>query len=102
MTDHIVFDTPGTFAAKHACEDFARSCGFSVGHSQAHAPTGLMFGDYRISKWKNMNAAQRRALHATITGDGREGPVTLNIHAPCPPEAAERLRAANAARPLNG
>lgn len=102
MTDHIVFDNPGTFQAKYAAEDFARSCGFSVGSGQAHAPTGLMYGDYLVAKWKNMSAAQRRALHATITGDGREGPVTLNIHTPCPAEGAQRLRAADAARRAGG
>lgn len=102
MTDHFVFDNPGTFQARNAAEDFARSCGFSVGSGQRGAPTGLMYGDYLVAKWKNMSLAQRRALHATITGDGREGPVTLNIHTQCPPEGAERLRATNAARQADG
>lgn len=102
MSESFVFDNPGTFQAKQACEGFARSCGFSVGSGQHGAPTGLMYGDYRLAKWKNMSLAQRRSLHATITGDGREGPVTLHIHAACPPEGAGRLRAAAAARSVSG
>lgn len=29
--------------------------GFSVGRMQAHAPMGLLFGNFDIQKWRNLN-----------------------------------------------
>jgi hypothetical protein len=75
----IVFDQPGDFAAYHAACAYLRAQGFSVGHMQGPDPVGILFGDYDIQKWRNLRPADRVALHGTLEGDKRNGPVTIKI-----------------------
>lgn len=89
--DTILFAHLGTWAAKEACERFLRDRGFSIGISQAGAPRGVLFGNFGISKWRNLRQADRDGLHATVTGDGREGPLRLTVLPACPSGARERL-----------
>lgn len=89
----MVFDQQGDFQALRACEHFLRDAGFSFGSWQRGAPCGAMYGDFDISKWRNMTAAERSALHASFSGDGRDGPITLVFHPTCPAEAMARVQA---------
>ena len=40
--------------------------GFSVGRQQAHAPRGVLFGDYDIQKWRNLRPDDVDDLHGTL------------------------------------
>jgi hypothetical protein len=75
----IVFEGKDTFEAEHKAVDWCRARGISVGQMQGDAPRGLLFGDFLISKWRGMNRAEIKALHGTIDGPGRMGPVTVTI-----------------------
>lgn len=75
----IVFDRVGTFAALNDARSFLKGAGFSLGPSQRGAPIACMFGDYSVSKWQNLNHDERREVHGTLTGDGREGPLTFRL-----------------------
>lgn len=73
----IVFDQPGDFEACRAAEKWCVERGISVGDMQGPAPRGLLVGDFWIAKWRNLNAAEKRALDGRMTGDMRRGPVTI-------------------------
>ena len=74
------------FAAQRAAEKFLQDAGFSVAPSQRGSPRGIMFGRYKIAKWRNLTASERRALHGRVMG-GREGPVVVSILDTAPHEA---------------
>ncbi len=90
----IVFYAMGTWAALREAEAFLKGAGFSIGSGQRGAPTAVMFGDYLVSKWKNLNHDERRETHATLTGDNREGPLTLRLLPAAPDEAVKAIEAA--------
>ncbi|MBB4126260.1 hypothetical protein GGR77_001550 [Xanthomonas translucens] len=75
----VRFEVTGDFVALRAAEAWCRERGVSYGPQQRGAPIGLLVGDYVISKWRGMSAAERAALHGTITGDTRNGPLVLRI-----------------------
>lgn len=79
MSTKIVFDQVGTFAALYAAQDWCKANGISYGSSQAGAPTGLLRGDFAISKWRNLSTSERAELDGTMTGDFRNGPVTIDL-----------------------
>lgn len=87
----IEFKQTGTFQALYAAEAWCRENGISVGQSCATGPTGLLFGKFDwIAKWRNLTPKERAELHGTMTGDFREGPVSINmkneavqVHRPC-------------------
>lgn len=83
----LMFVEAGEFKAYYAAQDWLKVRGFSCGSGQRGAPSGILFGECAISKWKNMIIAQQRALHGELTGDHREGPVVVTIFADAP-EAA--------------
>jgi hypothetical protein len=74
-----VFDGSGDFVAVRAAEAWCATNGLSVGRMQRGDPRGLLRGDYDIQKWRNLNAAERRALSGTMTGDMRNGPVIVEL-----------------------
>ncbi|SFI35921.1 hypothetical protein [Albimonas pacifica] len=88
----VFTQAPGrAFAAYDQARDALRAAGFSIGHTQKGAPTGLLSGDVDIRKWRNLSAADRAALHGTIAGDFRNGPVRVTLLSACPAKAAHRL-----------
>ena len=80
-----VFANFGDFAATHAAEDWCRSHGISVGIMQQGSPRGLLVGEFDISKWRNMSRKEIAALHGQMIGDGRNGPVRVQLFDNCPP-----------------
>lgn len=84
------FTGAGEFEAMYAAERWLKERGFSVGRQQAHAPRGILFGDFEVAKWRNLSTEERVALHGTMTGDGRNGPITVLIfsHVPAVARAA--------------
>ena len=77
-----VFSNEGVFNAYHAACDWCVANGFSYGSMCSPFPTAIMKGDVDIAKWKNLTAKERSTVDGTITGNFREGPVTINIISP--------------------
>ena len=87
MTHAILFRAEGDFRAQHDATELLTAAGFSVGSFQAGASTGFLHGRYAVQKWRDLNAAERRGLHGTLTGDARRGPITATLHDDAPREA---------------
>ena len=75
----VRFDQTGDFAASRAAEAWCAARGISVGVSDRTHIRGLLVGSYHIAKWHNLTRKEQRACDGTITGDGRNGPLTLRI-----------------------
>ncbi|MDG9791959.1 hypothetical protein [Brucella anthropi] len=56
-----------SFTVTQRADAALRECGFSVGRMQAHSPRGILFGDFDIQKWRNLDLADREALHGQVT-----------------------------------
>jgi hypothetical protein len=69
----------GDFKALHDMLAWCAARGFSVGHLQAHEPTGILFGVFDIQKWRNLSGRDRSFLHAIANGDYRNGPITIRL-----------------------
>ncbi len=81
------FAQTGDFEANTAAEHFLEQAGFSVGTMQRGDPRGIMFGDCVISKWRNLHHLEKQAMHGQMTGNMREGPITVTIFESAPQEA---------------
>lgn len=81
------FSQKGDFEAMSAAENFLKVAGFSIGSSERGSPRGIMFGDYDISKWRHLSQSEIDDLHGRMTGDGRNGPLTVTIFEFAPQEA---------------
>lgn len=81
------FTQTGDFEATHAAEKFLKESGFSLGTTCHGLPRGIMFGDYWITKYRNLDRGQRQALHGELVGDGRNGPVTIRLFDSAPEDA---------------
>jgi len=68
------------FTALYAAEKWCRENGFSVGRHQAHAPCGLMRGDFDIQKWRNLRKDDIAALDGILLYQ-RGGPAVLHLAA---------------------
>jgi hypothetical protein len=73
------FTGANDFAAYYAAAAYLTKRGFSVGRMQGSDPIGVMYGHYDIQKWRNLSRAECAALHGTITGNKRLGPVTVTL-----------------------
>lgn len=80
----------GDFAAVWRAERLLQEHGFSVGAMQRGSPCGILFGDYSIQKWRNLNEAERAALHGVMDGD-RSSDVQIEIWDIAPLEAVAAL-----------
>ncbi len=81
------FTTEGDFSACTEAEEFLKLAGFSVGTMQRGDPRGILFGDYDIMKWRNLDKRDREALHGILVGPMRTGPVRIQIFESAPQEA---------------
>lgn len=90
-----VWHDTGDFVATHAAEDFLEHAGFSVGRTQRGERRGILFGDYDIQKWRNLNEAERQELHGVMTpgedGSYRGPGITVVIWSSAPAEAKNAL-----------
>lgn len=69
------------FQALKAAERWCIERGISYGSMQRGKPTGLLAGNFQISKWRSMTSVEQRELDGTMTGDFRNGPVHIRIKA---------------------
>ncbi len=74
-----IFDNKGTFEALHAAQSWCKENGFSFGPTCVCAPQAVLKGDWDIAKWRNLTPSERNDIDGTISGDGREGPMTVTI-----------------------
>lgn len=86
-----IFTGEGAFSALNAATAWLRSMGFSVGRMQARSPSGIMFGAYDISKWRNLSQADRAVLHGQMIA-GRAA-ASIHFSHSMPPEAVEAVKA---------
>ena len=86
----VEFNNVGTWEANRAAEAWLDARGFSVGPSQVDGPRAIWHGDCCISKWRNLSAQEKRAVHAVMEGDIRQGPVHIRLMS----GATEQARAA--------
>ncbi len=73
----VVFTQSEDFAAFHAAEAYCQERGYSVGRMCRDSPIGLKLGEWNIQKWYNLSHDNRTQLDGLITGDKRNGPVTV-------------------------
>lgn len=93
----VEFNNTGDFEACRAAESWLDSRGFSVGSMQGDEPRAIWHGDCYISKWRGLSAADKREMHASMTGDQRKGPVRITLHAAASPEARDAFQRAGPA-----
>ena len=63
--------------------DALKAVGYSIGSTQAMAPTGFKKGDCSIAKWRNLNDSDRAELDGQIIELGfRTGPVVVQFKDP--------------------
>ena len=75
-----VFDRKGSdFEAFNDACAWLKENGYSYGSMQRDEPIGIMKGDYDISKWRNMTSTEHESLDGRLTGDKRNGPITVTI-----------------------
>lgn len=74
-----IFDNQGDWAATHAAEKWCKEQSVSVGAMQRDSPRGLKRGDYSIAKWRNLSKEDAILLDGTMTGDPRNGPITIEL-----------------------
>lgn len=83
MAFEIRFEQTGTFEAWEKCQQWLTVRGYSFGITCAMSPVGVLKGDYCIAKWRNLTPKERSALDGSVSGDFRNGPLTLTLkHAP--------------------
>lgn len=90
----MTIDRPGDFAATSYAEKMLEQAGFAVGSSQRGSPRGIMFGNYHVSKWRNLRPSEIEQLHGQIIGDGRNGPLTIKIFSHAPQDAVDAFKSA--------
>lgn len=91
MAQLIRFTAFGDFVAYDQAKALLKRSGFSIGPTQRGAPTAAMYGDWAVSKWRNLRPAERTATHAIIEGDCRNGPVGISLLPACPADGRERF-----------
>lgn len=74
-----VFKAEGDFKSYYKAERFLDDNGYSYGSSDISAYVAIWKGDCYISKWRNLSSKEKSECHGLITGDHRNGPVTVTI-----------------------
>lgn len=91
------FEGIDDFEAYNKAEAFLKSAGFSIGSMCRGELTGIMYGDYRIAKWRNLTAKEKDDLHGQITSESfRNGPVVVDFYDDAPQEVIAALAKAAA------
>lgn len=75
----ITFNDTGTFQALYSAQAWCVKNGISYGSLCRGMPVGLMRGDVSIMKWSNLTTKERSQCDGTMTGEFREGPVTIEM-----------------------
>lgn len=98
MSYYKTFKADGDFGAMYAAERWLKEHGFSVGSTCRGYPRGIMFGEWDIAKWRNLDSKDVAALHGVMRGDRtgsfRGADVTIELsERDAPPDAVDAFRA---------
>lgn len=74
-----VFTGGEAFEPMRQAEDWLAENGFSVGSMQRDAPRGILKGAHDIEKWREYSKREQEQFDGLMTGDMRNGPVTVEI-----------------------
>ena len=82
MKRHAKFEGKEDFEAYNKAGKFLKENGFSYGSMERDKPIGIMYGDYNIAKWRNLDSSDRDNLHGQMTAETsfRFGPVFVDIY----------------------
>lgn len=76
----ITFESAKEWYALMLADQFLKANGYSRGDMQRGEPMGILKGDYRIGKWKNLSERDKHQLDGTVTAESfRNGPVVVFI-----------------------
>jgi len=78
-----IFKETEDFKANHAAEQWCSENGYSVGIMQGNLPRGIKNGNFSIAKWSNLDNFEKRQLDGVMTGNFRNGPITIKINILC-------------------
>lgn len=72
---------PGVeWSSKRAAEAFVNAAGWSIGPTDRSHCRGVLFSTaVAVSKWHVLTPIERAGCDAVVTGDGRNGPLTLTV-----------------------
>lgn len=73
----VVIPAGEAFESIRKAEEQVRAEGYMTGAMQAGAPMGFAKGMEYIGKWRNIHPGEWPRLDGIITGDFRNGPVTI-------------------------
>lgn len=73
------FSEHGTFQAFYAAQRWLEKNGYSFGSNCRGSPVGILKGDFIIAKWRNLTPREIDQLDGQMTGDMRNGPVTVRL-----------------------
>lgn len=82
------FSEPGNFEALYSAQKWLEQNGYSFGSNCRGSPIGILKGDFIIAKWRNLTKREIDQLDGELTGDMRNGPVTIRLKAAPLREAA--------------
>ncbi len=78
------FKVDGDFQSMYAAQHWLKDNGYDYGSTSALEPTAVMKGDYYSyglpHKMKNFTAKEKSIVHGIITGDMRNGAVTVYLY----------------------
>lgn len=78
------------------------AAGFSVGHRQLSDPRGIMFGDYDIQKWRNLNQKDKDGLDGHLVRHGPpDSPTSVYLHSAAHIPASALSAVQSASTPLD-
>lgn len=78
----IIFDVPGTWQALRSAERWCTEKGYGTGSGDYPNPIAISDGPYdHTQKWHNFTTHEKKTCFGIITGDMREGPMTIRIFA---------------------
>lgn len=75
----VTFRETGTFEASRKAEAWCAARGLSIGPSDRFDQRGILLGYYCIAKWHNLTRKEIAQLDGVLTGDGRHGPVHIDL-----------------------
>ena len=75
----VEFTGEADFEASRKAEAWCAARGLSVGPMDRYKRRGILLGDYLIAKWHNLTHAEIEQLDGVMSGDGRSGPVYVNL-----------------------
>lgn len=86
---------PGVeWVAKRAAESFVKAAGWSIGPSDRSQCRGVLFSTaVAVSKWHVLTSIEQAGCDAVVTGDSRNGPLTLTVTACGRKRAAAKIAA---------